>query len=412
MAVVRAYCSKAFFPGFFVLFYLSGIYQIPFADVSAVSIAQAKHLGFGLMMLVMAAGIDWQRVRLDPFGRACLVWVLLHVVHFITWMEPVGIYIQRLGQVAFIWLLVTRVVQSGVNGLSNLSRWYSVWMVALVFAMASGAAFLSDVTISLSNGFGNNRVNFSIWLSQFVFLSLFVISASAHSRREMARRTIVLVTPVLVLQVFSGGRTGLLASSLTVLWFALRYAGVRGGGAALLYLGLVVSFAAEVSPTADLVAGTHVFRSIGLDEGGWFAWLDRLSSYRIGIAVSALATLDVKGWLLGVGVENFKGWAIGAYWQVHNIYIRTLGEFGVVGLAALAYLLFSPFVRLRAAAWRDPRLAYCGVCLTVGMLHPDFLVTAIGTCMIYWLCFASLVGDASLRLRQDGTPGQRPTETR
>ncbi|MBT0962319.1 hypothetical protein [Denitromonas iodatirespirans] len=387
-----------------MLFYLSGIYQIPFADISAVLIAQAKHLIFGMMMLAMAAVIDWKRVRFCPFAIACMVWVLLHVVNFVVRIDPVGIYVQRLGQAAFIWLFVTLVSQSGKDWLASLSAWYSARLVAVACAIVSGAAFLPEVSASLTNGFGNNRVNFSIWLSQFVFLSLMLILPRADKVSEMGWRVLFLVTPVLVLQTFSGGRSGLLASCLLVLWFAARYAGVRGFVMALAYLGLVVPVAAAVAPAPDLVAGTHVFRALRPEGAGWLAWLDRLSSYRIGIAASALETLDAAGALSGVGVGNFKGWAIGGYWQVHNIYIRTLGEFGVAGLVVLVYILTRPFMVHRGVVWKDPRLAFVAVCMVVGMLHPDFLLTAIGTCMIYWLCFASMIREASVLRLAGGTP--------
>lgn len=397
VASLRSRVGRALLPGFCVLFYLSGIYQIPFADISAVSIAQAKHLIFGMMMLAMAAAIDWQRVRIDSFAIACMVWVLLHVANFIARIEPVEIYVQRLGQVAFVWLFVTLVSLSEDDWLSRMSDWYSARLVAVVCAIVCGAAFVPEVSASLTNGFGNNRVNFSIWLTQFVFLSLMLSLPSASRGSEMAWRLFCQVTPVLVLQVFSGGRTGLLASGALVLWFAVRYAGVRGFVIASGYLGLVVPIAAAVSPATELVAGTHIFRALLPEGAGWLAWLDRLSSYRIGIAVSALETLDAASALLGVGVGNFKGWAIGGYWQVHNIYIRTLGEFGVAGLVVLVYILTRPFVVHRGALWKEPRAAFVAVCLLVGMLHPDFLLTAVGTCMIYWLCVASMVREASVQ---------------
>ncbi len=85
---------------------------------------------------------------------------------------------------------------------------------------------------------------------------------------------------------------------------------------------------------------------------------------------------------------NFKGWAIGYPWDVHNIYVRALGEIGIVGLAVLLALLAFPF---RGSAREVDVIAaqvYCGVFLMIGMIHPELLTTAISTCMIFWLCYA------------------------
>ncbi len=121
---------------------------------------------------------------------------------------------------------------------------------------------------------------------------------------------------------------------------------------------------------------------------GWLAWLDRLSSYRLGIMTSALSTVDADTLLFGKGVMNFNGWAIGYSRDVHNIYIGALGETGVIGLSALGELLFFPF----RTQDRQPKICaskvYCGIFLMVGMVHPELLTNAISTCMIFWLSYA------------------------
>lgn len=164
------------------------------------------------------------------------------------------------------------------------------------------------------------------------------------------------------------------------------------------YLAVLIPLSAAISPLPDIYPGTSIFRVIDLPHGdGWLAWLDRLSSYRLGIMTSALSTLDADTLLLGKGVMNFKGWAIGYPWDVHNIYIRALGETGVIGLAALVALLFLPFRTQARQADIVAAKVYCGIFLMVGMVHPELLTTAISTCMIFWLSYAE-----ALRYRKSG----------
>lgn len=164
------------------------------------------------------------------------------------------------------------------------------------------------------------------------------------------------------------------------------------------YLAVLIPLSAAISPLPDIYPGTSIFRVIDLPNGGgWLGWLDRLSSYRLGIMTSALSTLDAQTLLVGKGVMNFKGWAIGYPWDVHNIYIRALGETGVMGLAALVALLFLPFRTQARQADIVAAKVYCGIFLMVGMVHPDLLTTAISTSMIFWLSYAE-----ALRYQKNG----------
>lgn len=229
-------------------------------------------------------------------------------------------------------------------------------------------------------------VSFSIWLAQLIFLTLLI---SLSKQGWSVLRAFTLATPILALQVFTDGRTGLLASLAIWLYFSFREGGVRLLIMSGLYLSVLIPFSVAISPLPDVYPGTSIFRVIDLQfDDGVFAWLDRLSSYRLGIMASALSSLDMGTIFLGKGMMNFKGWAIGYPWDAHNIYVRALGEIGIVGLAVLLALLALPF---RGSAREVDIVAakvYCGVFLMIGMIHPELLTTAISTYMIFWLCYA------------------------
>jgi len=268
----------------------------------------------------------------------------------------------------------------------GLQSYFSPLLFPVACLLLGLLAFHPVIAEAISNGLGNGRVSFSIWLAQLIFLTLLI---SLSKQGWPVLRAFTLATPILVLQVFTGGRTGLLASLAIWLYFSFREGGVRLLVMSGLYLSFLIPFSAAISPLPDVYPGTSIFRVIDLQfDDGVFAWLDRLSSYRLGIMASALSSLDMGTISFGQGVMNFKGWAIGYPWDVHNIYVRALGEIGIVGLAVLLALLALPF---RGSAREVDVVAaqvYCGVFLMIGMIHPELLTTAISTCMIFWLCYA------------------------
>ncbi len=374
--------------GFALIFLVSGVYEIPFLPIDAALVAKAKKILFVCLMVLMGYSLRWREAIKGPFSLFCGLWALLHVGHWAYRAEYSDVYLQRLVQIAFIWILVNVVIQqkSDNERFLGLQSYFSPLLFPVACLLLALLAFHPVIAEAISNGLGNGRVSFSIWLAQLIFLTLLI----SHSKQGWpVLRAFTLATPILVLQVFTGGRTGLLASLAIWLYFSFREGGVRLLVMSGLYLSFLIRFSAAISPLPDVYPGTSIFRVIDLQfDDGVFAWLDRLSSYRLGIMASALSSLDMGTISFGQGVMNFKGWAIGYPWDVHNIYVRALGEIGIVGLAVLLALLALPF---RGSAREVDVVAaqvYCGVFLMIGMIHPELLTTAISTCMIFWLCYA------------------------
>jgi O-antigen ligase len=86
--------------------------------------------------------------------------------------------------------------------------------------------------------------------------------------------------------------------------------------------------------------------------------------------------------------------------STHNIYLRALGELGVVGFATLIAMMALPFrkqlVNLdkRESVLQKNNTAilfYIGIVILVGMLHSEYITTALSTCMLFWLCYAETI---------------------
>jgi hypothetical protein len=153
----------------------------------------------------------------------------------------------------------------------------------------------------------------------------------------------------------------------------------------LLFLGYISPLSAVYPRTSMLRDVATLPASQVFEPGGVVDKLDRLSGYRLGITVNAVAARDTRSLLLGKGVMNFQGAAIGELWQVHNIFVCTLGELGLAGLLARIFFFRGEGISLRLSG------AFCLIYLMIGMLHPDLLLTAISTCLIFWVAYAALL---------------------
>ncbi len=399
---IRAH-AEMLFPWIFTgMFVLSGIYEIPFVPLDVGLITWIKKILFVLFMALMASALRWPQAVNRQFTWWCGLWIVVHILHWSFRQEFEAIYLHRLVQITYIWLFVSLVMQqkSATGNFLAVDRWFRPAIVSVICLFLVIFSTYPQISMAISNGLGNNRVNFSIWLSQLVFL-MFLVSGSG---RENIRHALLLSSPVLVLQVFSGGRSGLLVSLGLCLYFAFRAGNVRLLVTGAIYLMLLVWLSASFSPLPEQYPGTAIFRMPGSANfstfdpafgGGVLAWMDRVSSYRIGIMASALESLDLGTALAGVGVMNFKGAAIGEFWDVHNIYVRALGELGIFGFISLVILLLLPYRRGRSRSRTYYAKAFCAGFLILGMVHPELLTTAISTCMIYWLAYAEILKSQS-----------------
>lgn len=380
-----------------VFFLLTGFYRFPCWPFGDVSFSEFKRVLYLLALLVIVYQIRWREIRADGFCLLMAMWVLIHVVNWLLRGDHGGDYLHRIVQAVFIFAFVQwsrgnsdeRVIAT--DSFLRRTRMVVIAGVLAISALAYGESFKAQ----LVDGFGNGRVSFSIWLVQLLFLGLLI-----SSKVDVAPglRGVMWASPILVLQIFSGGRTGVVASLAICLYFSYVYGGWRYLLPTGAYLALLCAFFGFISPLSGVYPGTSMVRDIAslpasqvFESGGVMDMLDRLSSYRLGITVDAVASLDMQSLVFGRGVMNFQGAAIGEFWQVHNIYVRTLGELGVIGLGVMFGLLAPIFFPRGGSVALRLSGAFCMTYLMIGMLHPDLLLTAVSTCLIFWLAYAALL---------------------
>lgn len=383
---------KKIFISVFILFFISsGFYKIPYVDIDSTFITAFKQGLFVIFTIMMAVYLDWRNAIRNQFAFLCGIWLIIHLLNWFIRDQYNLIYIQRIAQVSYVFIFVSIVIQlkkTGTTPMLDLKSWYSPKIIAVLCLVIIFLSYTSSIAYEVAYGFGNNRVNFSIWLSQLVFLS-FIFQQEQEKEKHWVIYALMLALPIIVLQVFTGGRTGLLVSISTISYFFYKVGGARFFLLGSFFLSLILYFSSLISPIPDVYPGTGIFRSLEIDQdGSFFHVIDRLSSYRLSIIISAVSTLNLDSLITGLGVMNFKGWAIGTTWDMHNIYLKALGEFGILGFIIQFVLLFLPYNgKPKTRIDKDARM-FCTIFLFIGLFHPNLLLTAISTCMIYWLCYA------------------------
>lgn len=397
--VVRDWTLRYFLLFFGLVFYTSWLYEVQALGGHAVIFGGIKHvLMFGLMASMLLC-IQWRNVRFDAFTCVCGFWLLINIFVWIEYQNPFDRYFRTLQQTIFVYLFITFLRQNPDKNPCMpraLDKWFSprlVFIVLTVLIVFNVTGYLGD---DLEKGFGNSRVNFSIWLMQIVALILFSTLATGNVTKKTFFCCLIFLTPAYVLQNMTGGRSGLLGTLLLICVFAYRRIGVKALFISLLWLYLIALMVAKFHPLITTENNLNIFRNLALSSnfefGEIIAWLDRLSSYRLSIIVTALSTLSIKDFLLGKGLGNFVGWAP-AYPQlgiieVHSVLLKILGEYGVFGFLSALFLVIWPFTNRPRNERHFLALYLLAIYFVVATLHPDLMITAVNVSLIYLACYA------------------------
>jgi hypothetical protein len=398
MALVRRHINQHFILLFSLVFYTSWIYQVEaFGAGGNFYFQEIKTLLMLGLMALLIASITWREIKLDIFLLACAAWFLITLFSWIEYQEPMAAYIRRLGQAVFFFLFVTYLRQNpDRNPCAGpaVKRWFFPWWIFAALWIAVALNVTGWLSADIEAGFGNSRVNFSIWLMQLVALFLFVKLEGQEVKAKALVGCLLLITPAFILQNMTGGRSGMLGSFLLVCLFAYRWGGIKAVLFSGAWLFLLSLGAAEFNPQISEANNLNVFRNLAVTDNspldGIGVWLDRLSSYRLSLVITAFSSLDAADYWFGVGLGNFVGWAptypeLGLM-EVHNVLLKLLGEYGIFGFLTAAILTLWPFAYRPANGMQKLALSVQCIYFIVAMVHPDLMLTAINVSLVY-LCF-------------------------
>jgi hypothetical protein len=201
-----------------------------------------------------------------------------------------------------------------------------------------------------------------------------------------------------ILQNMTGGRSGISGTFLLVALFAYRQGGWRSLLLSIVWL-CVISWLVAHYYTLASSNNLYILRNTQIGSfsqaGELLAWLDRLSSYRISILITAFSGLDTRGFLLGIGLGNFVGYAptypeLGIV-EVHNVFLKIFGEYGVFGFLIFTLTTLIPIARRNIVGIKGIALYLQLIYFLVAMVHPDLMMTAINVSFVYFSCYAFLM---------------------
>jgi hypothetical protein len=393
---------------FAVFFYSSWLYGLQaLGEWSFHSFKIIKTIFTLLLMAGIAYWILPIKVKFDNLSKLVLVWIALCFYQWFHHPDDSVIYIRRIGQILFFWLLVNGVSKYCISPFDEkyFHRWFSSELLSVIVLIATFLYWFGWIFDDVMIGFGNSRVNFSIWLMQLIALILIAKDGIGQKSSKQGIYILILLTPICALQVMSGGRSGLVGTMLLVIYFFYRRLGLIGIVLSVSWLLSLTLFIIEYSPQITPENNLNVFRNLALTGSNqlqcsdntlyglqnWMVYLDRVSSCRISIIVTAFSSMALQDWLLGVGVGKFTGWAP-AYLQlgmmeVHNVLLKISGEYGIFGFIISFLIVMMGLCQKKGLHSFGPMQYVQLVYLIVSMVHPDLMFTAINTSIVYIVCY-------------------------
>jgi hypothetical protein len=393
----KGFLESKFIFLFGLAFYTSWLYEI--RALGSLELYGFKNIILLTFMLMLATSIKWRDIKLDIFFTVCGLWLLCSIFSWILHQGPMLLNLRRIGQTIFCFLFVTYLRshphENPISAL-NIKRWFFgrwVFAISLILMLLNLTGWL---TLDFEHGFGNSRGAFCIWLMQLVALYLFSNLVNKDARPNILFYALVLITPVFILQNMTAGRTGMIGSVLLICVFTYQWGGLRAMLVSVLWLYIVALGVAHFNPLITSSNNMDVFRNSRMPNfhslQEFHEWLDRFSSYRLSIIETAFSGLDFRGYLVGVGIGNFLGFApsypnLGSL-EVHNVFLKIFGEYGISGfISATALSLlpaFSKSTRVEGMHFLNVLFVY----LVVSMLHPDLMLTAINLSFVYLSAYA------------------------
>lgn len=415
---IRGNFSKLLHILLLVLICISGFYKIPYLAVDISQTLDIKRGFYFIILTGMATLVSWRRVKKNIIFWSFLVWILVNIASCAILSNTLyPAVLTRVVQGVFVYTLIVYLAQSfPAEKILILIRKFNPLPMFIIGCLVLGLAYKDELwRLNLYDGFGGNRVNFSIWIAQFTFLIImyfltFEAKESIHFKNEKIiwkiwSKPLIFVTPLLALQTIITSRLGLMASVMLVCCYgSLNFRSLKGLIISGAFCAGTVLFFNSFSPF--LIASLNnnpsppnLFRGILVQEFNTshidlFGWIDQFTALRLSIFVSGLSVLTPSIILFGLGVDNFKGLSSsGDYWAIHNVLLNSLGELGFLGFLSFSVILVMPFLSKSRNSLDFFIKFFCLLWTTIAMLQPDFLITQVSTSLAYFIAYVYLCRD-------------------
>ena len=400
------------------------MYWLPFVDPMLLRGGKAVLLVASLVVWFMGRRPSGLRLPRGLLGPAGFTGVALLAIPGMYQATDFFLAIEFLVDVAlsamFLWLLFSMQIK-GEDTFRVFVRAMTIISAFAAFPVAAAVTgfprFQSpfDLAAFTSTGFGAGRTGWANALSLYVPIALAAILSYKHRARTVASLMIIVVA-----QVVSGGRTGMLLSLFNAAGFVVL-CGSKRLRVIVLTIVLIGALFSVLSPAVRglaTVATAELLRLGNVHGRVTFEVLDALTSYRLRGYVTGIEMVADRP-LLGHGLGSVRIYVapLAKHLEIHNVWLKFAVYCGVLLplflLYVVAAIVISATPMARAIANRTARVmaaAYMfvlvnGVAIT--MVEPAALVGAFQNSALWWGVAGSVLAVRATTLVMDVAKGAR-----
>ena len=222
--------------------------------------------------------------------------------------------------------------------LNTLHKYFNVFFIFFTFLLFLFFILgINEVRLLFISGFGNDYANFSVWLS-----SLSLIISYIYFERNKINFTYFYFQIVLLLLTFlSGGRTGFVLILLSI--FTLLYYKANIKKTLILFTIITSIIFLIFTFLPDIILLNRFYTTSNTDLSA-----DEYSSGRLTILIggyNAFLNFNILQLFFGLGVDNFYFNYGGEDHQIHNLFLKSLVETGIIGFMFLLILYIYPLLK-------------------------------------------------------------------
>jgi len=404
----------------FVLF--GGIYHITNSSFNFELEEQLRKIFIAFFCFSLFHNINWNKKLLNIFSYFITAWciiIFLNLLKYIFNNQDCFRVFHMLEQGLASFIIVTFICQN----IDRINKVIALFFNNLIFQFFSififlfliiGSFYSETIIHTLCNGFGDNRVNYSITLSGFiVFILLFftINKVKVTSKPSLLKFFLILflVFEILVLIVHSGGRLGILAAFLSLIYFSYKL------GKVFLLITVVLLSLFFYHPNFlnmqcndGIVRNTYRYMpspvpsntenldsSLKVGMRNVYETIDNYTSGRLYMFNKGFVSLDIDHLLQGRGVDRFI--VVNKYGdasKVHNLFLSTLGELGIVSFLILCGFATIPFLAKPGLKMHLKMHKFvCFLWTLLAFFQPEILITQIHSSIPYFFSYAYLLNE-------------------
>jgi O-antigen ligase len=348
--------------------------------------ASVANVGLLLMLLFWLCSGQWhakrQRIAENPglwFALGLYAWMWIGIAYTDASAGEIGDHLRKYLKLALMAVVVCALSE----GIWRRRAW-TAYAVAMAFTLLSTYANIwlqLPWSISQNQGWNTDHTVFKDYIAQGILMSMFIAMGLANivkpstSKLHKVAWGLVVVLGILSITHLSAGRSAYLAMAAALLGFVFWAAqGLRRWvGLALLVLVLAAIFSTSSVMQSRVAQAINEAQSHSLEDYSSIG-------QRMYFAKKTSELIREKpliGWGTGAYHQEFCRVADNAQWchfgkvHPHNQFLFIWVEHGVVGLALLLGLIFSPMWMTRNAPphIRGLAAAYTGIFVVISMTH-------------------------------------------